>query len=182
MRPSGARQLPRLRIGDFGPGQDHVVETYLGSKVIAILDKNDPARQILPGLMFPSDDPYTYVFVHGGREATRFENAALATHEIPDQVIAHFLLNEFGSALDGMRIRMCTCYGNMLRPGDPQTAVLGLADLLPQTSFEAYHGLVILDVNPPGLRLGRAVQWDATSSPPGPVIVGPAGNWEPVIP
>ena len=182
MRPSGAGHLPRLRVGDFGPNQDHVVETHLGNKVIAILQKIDPALQILPRLVFALDDPYTYVFVHGGAEVTRFENAAIPTHEIPTQVIAHLLAGVLGSALDGIRIRMCTCYGNLIRPGDPQTAVRGLADLLPTASFEAYHGLVILETNPPRLRLGRAVRWDATSVPPGPVIVGPPGDWETVTP
>src|SRR5205823_6417065 len=100
-----------------------------------------------PHLQIAPEDSYSYVFVHGGQERTRFENLAIGTHEIPVQVVAGILMNQYGSQLDGMSVRMCTCFGNLLRPGDAETLVQGLAGLLPSTDFEAYHGLVILDVN-----------------------------------
>jgi hypothetical protein len=137
---------------------------------------------VLPKVSFTPADPYTYVFIHGGEEYTRFENLAVGTHEIPTAVVAQLLLARYGSQLAGMKIRMCTCYGNLLRPGDAATLVQQLARLLPQAAFEGYHGLVILDLSPPGIRLGRSIQWDATASPPGPVIVGPPGPWGPVKP
>jgi hypothetical protein len=75
---------------------------------------------------------------------------------------------------------MCTCYGNMLRPGDAQTAVQGLAALLPNTRFEAYHGLVNLYLNPPRIALGPKLLWDPVH---GAVISDLApGPWEPVYP
>ena len=174
--------LPFLAVADFGPGLDHAAESYQGGKVFFILHKNDPARGILPNLTFSSGDHYTYVFVHGGEENTRFENMRTSTHEIPVAVVADLLTTEFGGRLASMDLRMCTCYGNMLRPGDSATLVQQLARLLPQTQFEAYHGLVLLDASPPAIRLGRAVRWDATSPVPGPVIIGPPGPWERVRP
>jgi hypothetical protein len=171
-------RLPKLAVTDFGPGQDHLVEVFLQGKVVALLHKDDPARQVLPGLQFPGDDGHTYVFVHGGQEETRFENMAIGTHEIPEHVVADLLVRQYGSQLNGMSMRLCTCYGNMLRPGDARTIAASLASLLPTTVLEGYHGLVILDKNPPALRLGRSVRWDAS----GPVVVGPPGPWEPITP
>jgi hypothetical protein len=182
MSSPGPGPLPKLSIADFGPGMDHLVETYLNRKVIAIIHKDDPARQILPQLNFDPNDQHTYVFVHGGEEATRFENLRQGTHEIPEQVVAELLTNEYGTQLHGMNLRMCTCYGNLLRPGDARTLVQGLAGLLPTTHFEGYHGLVILEINPPTLKFGRSVIWDVFGPFPGPVIVGPPGTWEPIAP
>ncbi len=176
------RSLPRLGVADFGPGQDHIVEVYHQEKVIAILHKGDPARQILPALQFPPEDHHTYLFVHGGQEVTRFENLAIGTHEIPEDVVADLLLQQYGSRLNSMCLRLCACYGNLRRPGDAWTAAQRLAVLLPRSSLEGYHGLVILDKNPAAIRLGRTVQWDATRIPPGPVVMGPPGPWERVTP
>jgi len=182
MSPSSSGQLPILVLADFGPGMEHVVETYHNGKVVAIVHKDDPARQVIPNLQFGPGDPHTYVFVHGGREVTRFENRVVGTHEIPEQVIAGLLTTQYGSQLDGMSVRLCSCYGNMLRPGDSRTAGQRLAGLLPRTNFEAYHGLVLLDVSPAKIRLGLTVRWDPTSVPPGPLVVGPPGSWERVSP
>jgi hypothetical protein len=127
-----------------------------------------------------ANDPHTYLFLHGGDEVTRFQNRqANATHEIPPRVVAQLLQSHYGSQLNGMRLRVCACYGNLLRPGDQATAVQQLARELPQTSLEGYHGLVYLRANPAEVRLGAAVAW---YSGVGPVIVGPPGNWETVIP
>jgi hypothetical protein len=174
--------LPKLGVADFGPGMDHVAEAYHNGRVFAIVHKSDLARQVIPNLRFAMDDPYTYIFLHGGPMVTRFENKAAGTYEIPEDVVAHFLTQQYGSQLEGMSIRMCTCYGNLLRPRDSRTVVQALAGLLPKTSFEGYHGLVILDVLPPNIRLGLAVHWDSTSVPPGPVVVGPPGPWEHITP
>src|SRR5262249_26843034 len=144
--------------------------------------KDDPVRAILPGLRFDPADDRLYVFVHGGQTRTRFENREVGTHEIPDTVIARLLSNRYGALLDGVCVRMCTCYGNLLRPGDARAAVQGLAGLLPRTRFEAYHGLVRVLASPPEIRLGLSVRWDAAAVPPGPVVAGPPGNWEPVAP
>jgi hypothetical protein len=78
-----------------------------------------------------------------------------------------------------MSLRVCACYGNLLRPGDLATAVQQLARELPQTSLEGYHGLVHVRANPAEIRLGAAVAWYPGV---GPVLVGPPGTWEPVIP
>jgi hypothetical protein len=182
MTPSGAGSLPLLDVADFGPGSDHLVAPFLGGKVLAIVHRTDPALPILPGLLLPPDDPYTYVFIHGGPDITRFENLAIATHEIPVEVVVALLLAQYGQALNGMRMRLCSCYGNLLRPGDTDTLAERLAAALSTTAIEAYHGLVILDATPPRVRLGRSVRWDATSIPPGPIIVGPPGDWEAVTP
>ena len=80
--------LPKLGMVDFGPGANHLVETYHNGKCIALVHKDDPARQILPGLSFDPADQYTYVFVHGGEDVTRFENLRQGTHEIPVFVVA----------------------------------------------------------------------------------------------
>jgi hypothetical protein len=106
---SGA--LPRLDVADFAPGQDHVTVAYQGGRICAILHRNDPAHPHLPNLFLDPNDPFTYVFVHGGQEFTRFENLKTGTHEIPAAVVAALLANHFGTALDGMKVRMCTCYG-----------------------------------------------------------------------
>jgi len=182
MTPFGPQQLPALRVADFGPGLDHVAEAYLNGKVVAILHKGEPARSILPGLVLAPSDPYTYVFVHGGKEASRFENAESPTHEIPVAVIAQLLLSQLGGQLSGKLFRLCSCYGNLLRPGDAKTAAQLLAGLLPQAAFEGYHGLVLLEASPPRIRRGSLVQWDASGFVPGPVIVGPPGPWEPIVP
>jgi hypothetical protein len=182
MTPHSPGQLPMLALSDFGPGLDHVIDVHDNGKVIALLHKDDPVRLILPNLQFPDDDPFTYAFIHGGQSRTRFENAEVGTHEIPVAVVARILTNQFGSQLLGMSIRMCTCYGNLLRPGDPRTLVQSLAGLLPNTAFEGYHGLVRVLAQPPEVRLGMSIQWDSTAVPPGPVITGPPGNWEPVTP
>jgi hypothetical protein len=60
-----------------------------------------------------------------------------------------------------------------------RTAVGELASLLPTTSFEAYHGLVHIDLtqSPPRIILGDRLAWDPMS---GPYQVGPPGPWEPV--
>ncbi|HEX5273044.1 MAG TPA: hypothetical protein VFW33_21250 [Gemmataceae bacterium] len=159
-----------------------MAEAYQNGKVFAILHKGDPARPILSGLSFAPDDDYVYVFVHGGGDVTRFENLKSGTHEIPADVVASLLANHYGIALSGMAIRMCTCYGNMLRPGDTKTIVQTLAGVLPQVNFEGYHGLVVLNASPPRIRLGYSVRWDATAIPPGAVVTGPPGSWEPVVP
>jgi hypothetical protein len=92
---------------------------------------------------------------------SRFENMRVGTHEIPADVVARLLTAFYGPLLGGMAVRMCTCYGNMLRPGESRTAVGQLAGLLPQTDFEAYHGLVHVDpVAPPRIILGDALGWD----------------------
>lgn len=174
-------QLPKLGVSDFGPGKDHVAEAYQNGRVFAIIHKDDPVRQYLPNLYLDSNDPYTYVFAHGGQLVTRFENMALGTHEIPDYVIAHLLVNHYGTQLDGMHVRLCTCYGNMLRPSDTRTVAQRLAGLLPRTQFEAYHGLILVDPNvtPPRIVRGDTLGWDPIS---GPYYVGPPGNWEHVLP
>src|SRR5437868_4570772 len=118
MMPSGPQHLPALRVADFGPGLNHVAEAYHNGKVFAIMHKDEPVRLALAGLPFTPDDPYTYIFVHGGKDLSRFENSEVPTHEIPAAVAARLLRNQFGSQLSGMLIRLCTCYGNLLRPGD----------------------------------------------------------------
>jgi hypothetical protein len=168
-----------LGLADFGPGLAHVAEAYQNGKVFAIVHQSDPARIILPGLVFAPGDPWLYVFVHGGEEATRFENLRYGTHEIPVAVVAQLLLSHYGAALAGADVRLCTCFGNMLRPGDAETLAQRLARALPQATFEAYHALIILERGPPPrMRFGYSVQWGAF----GAVIVGPPGGWEPVIP
>ncbi len=85
----------------------------------------------------------------------------------------------YGSRLNGMQIRVCACYGNLLRPGYTATAVALLARELLQTDFEGYHGLVRLRFQPAMIVLGASIQWDPVV---GPVIIGPPGNWERVFP
>src|SRR5262249_2614575 len=116
-----------------------------------------------------------------GEEFSRFENLRTGTHEIPEHVVAQLLVQEYGSGLNGMQIRMCTCYGNLSRPPDTTTAVGALAGLLPGTSFEGYHALVPLDLtqSPSKIVLGDRLAWDPVS---GPYQVGPPGPWEPVHP
>jgi hypothetical protein len=75
--------LPQLRVADFGTGKDHVAEPYQNERIFAILHVSDLARQLLPNLYLDSSDDYTYLFIHGGQEATRFENLMTGTHEIP---------------------------------------------------------------------------------------------------
>jgi hypothetical protein len=181
MSSPSTRRLPTLAVHDFGLGQDHVAIAYQNGKIFAILHKNDPAHRHLAHVYLEPSDPHTYVFVHGGEEITRFENQRIGTHEIPDHVVTGLLVQAFGGSLDGMQIRMCSCYGNILRPGDARTAVGGLAALLPRTSFEAYHGLVHIDLtqSPPKIVLGDRLAWDPIS---GPYQVGPPGPWEPVHP
>ena len=84
-------QLPLLQVSDFGPALEHVADSYHNGKVLALLHKADPARLVLPRISFPPADPYTYVFVHGGEEVTRFENLAVGTHEIAVSVMAQFI-------------------------------------------------------------------------------------------
>jgi hypothetical protein len=180
MSGQGPASLPALALGDFGPGLDHVAEEFLHGKAFAILHRDDPARGILPQLVFLAEDPYTYVFVHGGEEVTRFQNLpANATYEIPAQVVAGLLRAHYGSRIVGMKVRICACYGNLLRPGDTATAVQAFARELQQTAFEGYHGLVHLRANPAEIRLGLSVRWDPQV---GPVVVGPPGDWESVAP
>jgi len=182
MSPPSQGQLPNLGTGDFGPRKDHVVDIHHNGKVIVIVHKDDPVRPIVPNLLFAQGDVHTYVFVHGGQTKTRFENREIGTHEIPEPVVASLLANQFGSRLAGMSLRMCTCYGNLLRPGDSQTLVQRLAGLLPKTTFEGYHGLVRVLASPAEIRLGLSVKWDATAVPPGPIVAGPPGNWELITP
>jgi hypothetical protein len=183
MNPAGSGQLPKLGVADFGPGLDHVAEAYQNGRVFAIARRDDPVRQHLPGLLLDPADPCAYVFVHGGLEVSRFENMPVGTHEIPGSVVAELVVNHYGAQLDGMSVRMCTCYGNMLRPGDIATAVQGLARLLPRASFQGYHGLVYVDavLMPPRVVLGNAVGWDPVS---GPYYLHPPvpGQWEIVGP
>jgi hypothetical protein len=179
---SPAAPLPTLSVSDFGPGKDHVAEAHQNGRVFAILHVNDPARALLPHLHLAADDPWTYVFVHGGKEVTRFENMEPPTHEIPDDVVASLLRQHYAGQLSALRIGMCSCYGNLVRPGERRTLVGRLASLLPSTVFEGYHGLVRVVTNPPAVLLGLSVQWDAFAVPPGPVIVGPPGTWEPIPP
>ncbi len=172
--------LPQLTVKDFGPTQGHVAEAFLGGKVFAILRRDDPALAILPHLQFPATDPYSYLFVHGGEVVTRFQNwTDNASHEIAASVIARLLEIEYGPSLMGAKVRVCACYGNLLRPGDAATAVQTLACELPHVSFEGYHGLVWLHINQFRIVLGSSVVWDATV---GPIAVGPPGDWEPVGP
>jgi hypothetical protein len=179
MSSPGQGHLPQLTAADFGPGKDHVAEPHHNGKIFAIVHKDDPVRLILPNLTFAPDDPYTYIFLHGGQAQTRFENMEYGTHEIPAAVAATLLKNQYGARLNGVGVRMCTCYGNLLRPGDAKTAVQLLAALLPQTAFEGYHGLVRVLANPAEIRLGLSIKWDPQV---GPVVAGPPGNWEPVVP
>jgi hypothetical protein len=176
-----AAPLPNLGLADFAPGLDHIAVSYQNGRIFAISHRNDPTHQHLPNVYLDPSDSHVYVFVHGGQEVTRFENLKVGTHEIPDHVVAQLLVREYGSRLDGMQIRMCTCYGNMLRPGDSRTAVGALAALLPRISFEAYHGLVHIDLTrgPPEIVLGDRLAWDPVS---GPYQVGPPGPWEKVTP
>jgi hypothetical protein len=183
MSSSSSGSLPKLGVSDFGPGMDHVVDIHQNGKIIAIVHKDDPVRPHLANLLLDPNDTHTYVFVHGGQEASRFENMQYGMHEIPDHVVATLLVNQYGSQLDGLSIRMCSCYGNMLRPGDTQTVVQRLAGLLPKATFEAYHGLVHVDpmVSPPRLILSNAMGWDSVG---GPYYLDPPvpGRWEPVGP
>jgi hypothetical protein len=180
MSPSPSAPLPALCVADFGPGLDHVAESSLQDKAFAILHKDDPARAIIPRLVFAPDDPYVYVFIHGGENVTRFQNLSVnADHEIPAQVVAQLLQAHYGDQLDGMKVRVCACYGNLLRPGDLATAVELLARELPRTEFEGYHGLVRLRTQPAVILLGASIQWDPLV---GPMIVGPPGDWERVVP
>src|SRR5262249_53674501 len=166
MSSPGHGPLPTLTAGDFGPGQDHVAEVSVQGKVFAILHKDDPARAIVSRLSFAANDDYTYVFIHGGDELTRFQNlAAHPTHEIPARVVAQLLQNWYGTQLAGMRMRVCACYGNLLRPGDQATAVQAVARELPQASLEGYHGLVRLRANPAEIRLGASIRWDPQTGP-----------------
>ncbi len=181
MSSPNPRRLPTLVVNDFGPGQDHVAVPYQCGRIFAILHRNDPAHQHLPNVHLDPSDPYTFVFVHGGVEVTRFENLRTGTHEIPEHVVAELLIRAYGGNLDRMQIRMCSCYGNMLRPGDTRTAVGKLAALIPRTYFEAYHGLVHIDLtlSPPKIVLGDRLAWDPIS---GPYQIGPPGPWEQVQP
>jgi len=175
--------LPNLGVADFGPGKDHVVDVHQYGRIVAIVHRQDPVCRHLANFWLDPTDPHTYVFIHGGQELTRFENMAFGTHEIPDHVLARLLVNLFGSRLKGMNVRMCTCYGNLLRTGDTRTAVQRIAGLLPDAIFEGYHGLVHLDptVVPPRVTLSNALGWDPIL---GPYYVDPAipGKWEPVRP
>lgn len=180
MNGPGPQQLPRLSVGDFAPGLDHVAEAYQRGKVFAILRRDDPARVLVPSLVFPVDDIYTYLFIHGGDEITRFQNLpANPTHEVPTRVVAALMRQYYGARLSGMFVRVCACYGTLVRPGDTASAVQQLARELPQTAFEGYHALVHLRARPVEVRLGDSIQWDPVV---GPVIVGPPGGWEPVAP
>jgi hypothetical protein len=67
----------------------------------------------------------------------------------------------------------------MLRPGDRESAVQRLAKELPQVAFEGYHAVVALCVTPPHIRLGPSSRWDPLF---GPVVIGPPGGWEAVVP
>lgn len=171
--------LPLLAVRDFGSGQDQVSEPFQQDRIFAIVHKSDPVLLYLPTLQTTLQDDHLYVFVHGGCEVTRFENMQVGTHEIPEAVIVKLLTNHSGSRLRGMAIRMCTCYGNILRPGDAHTLVRRLAVQLPQCTFEGYHGLVHVDPNasPPRLLLGDTLGWDPIS---GPYYLGPPGTWEAV--
>jgi hypothetical protein len=178
---SPAAPLPTLSVSDFGPGKDHVAEAHQGGRVFAILHVGDPARPLLPHLSFAPGDPWTYVFVHGGQEVTRFENLPTGTHEVPAHVVATLLAGHYGPRLATRQLRLCTCYGNMLRPGDLRTVAQSLAGLLPLVRMEAYHGLVLIDgtAMPPQVVLGKSLAWDPIT---GPHVIGPPGNWEPVKP
>jgi hypothetical protein len=180
MNGSPPALLPQLRVADFGRGKDHVAEPYQNGRIFAILHVSDVARQVLPNLYLDPSDDHLYLFIHGGQEATRFENLVVGTHEIPEFVVARLLANQYGNQLNGMPIRVCACYGNLLRPGDSRTAVGALAGLLPLAVWEGYHGLVYVDpTTPPQLRLGAAVAWDPVT---GPYVIGPPGLWESVTP
>jgi hypothetical protein len=173
-------QLPALTLADFGPGQEHRAKSFNQGKVFAILHKNDAARSVLPGLI-PQDD-YVYLFLHGGEDVSRFQNLMLnATHEIPADVVAQLLSKEYGSLVNSLKMRVCACYGNILRPGDQFTAAQRLAQHLPSTIFEAYHGVVNLYRNPPSVGLGPALRWDPLH---GAQLIWPPtpGPWEPVNP
>ncbi len=172
--------IPRLGELDFDPGLDHVAEAYQGEKIFAILHRSDPTRSLLQRLVFPVQDDYIYLFIHGSEEVARFQNLpASATHEIPALVVAQLLRKQYGAKLIGARFRVCSCYGTLLRPGEAHSPVQSLAAELPNTELAGYHGLVHLRANPAEIRLGCAVAWDPQI---GPVIVGPPGDWELVTP
>ena len=76
MSPTGHSSLPLLAALDFGPALDHIAEAHQQGKVFVIAHKHDPVRLLAPALVFPGSDPFTYVFVHGGEQVTRFENLA----------------------------------------------------------------------------------------------------------
>lgn len=176
---STATPLPTLSLSDFGPGMDHIAEAHQGGRIFAILHVSDTARPLLPQLALAPGDPWTYVFVHGARDVARFENLEWGTHEVPDHVVATLLASHYGSLLTGRQVRLCTCYGNMLRPGETRTAAHALAGLLPQVRFEAYHGLVTINAAlvPPQIELGNSLAWSPLT---GAYVIGAPGNWEPV--
>ncbi len=148
MNGSSPAPLPQLRVVDFGSGKDHVAEPYQNERIFAILHVSDVARQVLPNLHLDPSDDHLYLFIHGGQEATRFENLVVGTHEIPEFVVLRLLANQYGNQLSGMTIRVCACYGNLLRPGDSRTAVGALAGLLPQVVWEGYHGSTYVETTP----------------------------------
>jgi hypothetical protein len=173
--------LPKLTLADFGPTLDHVAEAYQGGKIFAMLHKDDPARAILPRLVFDASDSYTYVFIHGASDLARFENREFnSTFEIPVDVAVRLFENEFASAAQNMPIRLCSCYGNLRRDFETETLAERFVRELGSVMIQAYHGLIVLRSNPPLMLLGAAVEWDLSLKHP--VVTGTPGSWETVVP
>lgn len=172
--------LPALTLADFDPGSDHVVRTFHGDRVLAILHKDDPA--LGPGYLaeFRPTDGYHYVFVHGGDEdVPRFQNTRTgATHEVPVALVVQILQATYGAGLSSLKLRMATCYGHVARPGYPVTAIEALALGLPGTHLEGYDGLVSLVVATrvasglASVRLGPRATFDPTQ-PLSPFVTEP---------
>ena len=168
--------LPLLSIDDFDPGAEHVAEEYLSGKVFAIVATDDPIRKVLPTLSLDPLEDHLYLFIHGGEEAGRFENRVIGTHEIPVDLVIELMNRHYGIALNQQAIRLCTCYANLLRPGETQTLATRLLRHLPSAILEAYHGLVIAGGPSSTIRLGMSVTWDHLLG--FPVTVGVPGEWE----
>ncbi len=180
MSSPGSGWLPTLDVSDFGPGQLHVAQAFVQDKVFAIVRGDDPSLPLLPNLTFPVNDPYLYVFVHGGDVASRFQNHGdFPSHEIPAAVVVELLVNHYGTRLNGGMVRLCACYGNLARPGEPATIAQVLARLLPQVTLQGYHGIVRVQVSPAEIILSNSVVWDTLV---GPLAVGSPGPWEPISP
>ena len=155
--------LPKLTIADFGPNRDHVAESYHGGKVFAMLHRSDLVRRYLPNVVFDAADDYLYVFVHGAQSEALFDNdEQWVPREIPVDLVTDFLQAIYGSSLSGLRIRLASCYGNLVRPGEPESLAMRFAKAISATSIEAYAGLVTIVGQPRRIELGSSVMWDAS--------------------
>ncbi len=176
-----SQPLPKLTVADFGPGRDHVAESYHGGKVFAIMHRNDRARMFLPFVQVDPLDPFHYAVIHGGAEVTQFEDNELPQFEIPVHVVAELLVNEFGAAIVSMSIRLVTCYGHLFRTGDGGTLAEKLGRKLPAgVQLEASIGTVSLLHVPPYFRFGETVVWDDSLRLA--CTTGQPGDWKPVVP